>query len=87
MLLNGGTAGGSEESDQLTSDVKLSLFSPTKSQLGSAQKWELPDIGSFSPSFLLGPSDDRFFQLEPDADYNFSLADTEGIADLFDYKI
>lgn len=83
MLLNGGNAGGSEEN----SDIKLSLFSPQKSQLGSAQKWELPDIGSFSPSFLLGPSDDRFFQLEPDADYNFSLADTEGIADLFDYKI
>lgn len=84
MLLNGG---GTEESDQLNSDVKLALFSPQKSQCGSAQKWELPDIGSFSPSFLLGPSDDRFFQLEPDADYNFSLADTEGIADLFDYKI
>lgn len=85
MLLNG----ESEEGDQLgmNSDVKLSLFSPQKSQCGSAQKWELPDIGSFSPSFLLGPSDDRFFQLEPDADYNFSLADTEGIADLFDYKI
>lgn len=84
MLLN-----GAEEGDQLgiNSDVKLSLFSPQKSQCGSAQKWELPDIGSFSPSFLLGPSDDRFFQLEPDADYNFSLADTEGIADLFDYKI
>lgn len=83
MLLNGSSVVNSEENN----DIKLSLFSPQKSQLGSAQKWELPDIGSFSPSFLLGPSDDRFFQLEPDADYNFSLADTEGIADLFDYKI
>lgn len=86
MLLNG-TSATNDEGDQLNNDVKLSLFSPQKSQCGSAQKWELPDIGSFSPSFLLGPSDDRFFQLEPDADYNFSLADTEGIADLFDYKI
>lgn len=83
LLLNeAGAAGTSEESD-----VKLALFSPQKSQCGSAQKWEIPDIGSFSPSFLLGASDDRFFPLEPDADYNFSLADTEGIADLFDYKI
>ena len=86
MLLNG-SANGSEENDQLANDVKLALFSPQKSQYGSAQKWEIPDIGSFSPSFLLGSSDDRFFQLEPDADYNFSLNDTEGIADLFDYKI
>lgn len=88
MLLNGDANGtGSEESDQLANDVKLALFSPLKSQCGSAQKWEIPDIGSFSPSFLLGSSDDRFFQLEPDADYNFSLNDSEGIADLFDYKI
>lgn len=90
MLLNGTTNGNAinnEENDQLANDVKLSLFSPQKSQCGSAQKWEIPDIGSFSPSFLLGSTDDRFFQLEPDADYNFSLADTEGIADLFDYKI
>lgn len=91
MLLNGAVNGsngiGSEDSDQLANDVKLALFSPLKSQCGSAQKWEIPDIGSFSPSFLLGSSDDRFFQLEPDADYNFSLNDSEGIADLFDYKI
>lgn len=89
MLLNGAANDiiGAEESDPLANDVKLALFSPLKSHCGSAQKWEIPDIGSFSPSFLLGSSDDRFFQLEPDADYNFSLNDTEGIADLFDYKI
>lgn len=78
-----------EEADQLEikKDVKLSIFSPQKSQPGSAQKWDIPDIGSFSPSFFLGSSDDRFFPLEPDAEYNFMLSDTEGIADLFDYKI
>ena len=77
----------SEQSSEIKKDVKLSIFSPQKSQCGSAQKWEIPDIGSFSPSFFLGSSDDRFFPLEPDAEYNFLLSDTEGIADLFDYKI
>jgi E2F transcription factor CC-MB domain len=89
MLINEPT----EETDQqqqqmgIKKDVKLSIFSPQKSQCGSAQKWDLPEIESFSPSFFMGPSDDRFFPLEPDAEYNFLLADSEGIADLFDYKI
>ncbi|KAG5670869.1 hypothetical protein PVAND_001102 [Polypedilum vanderplanki] len=75
------------EQSEIKKDVKFSIFSPQKSQCGSAQKWESLDIESFSPSFFLGPSDDRFFPLEPDAEYNFMLSDTEGIADLFDYKI
>lgn len=79
----------SEEPDQLEikKDVKLSIFSPQKSQPGSAQKWDISELGSFSPSFLFGSSDDRFFPLEPEAEYNFMLSDSEGIADLFDYKI
>lgn len=75
------------EQSEIKKDVKLSIFSPQKSQCGSAQKWESLDIDSFSPSFFLGASDDRFFPLEPEAEYNFMLSDTEGIADLFDYKI
>jgi hypothetical protein len=75
------------EQSEIKKDVKLSIFSPQKSQCGSAQKWESLDIESFSPSFFLGHSDDRFFPLEPDAEYNFMLSDSEGIADLFDYKI
>lgn len=87
MLNNDEQTEESEQSSEIKKDVKLSIFSPQKSQCGSAQKWEMPDIGSFSPSFFLGSSDDRFFPLEPDAEYNFLLSDTEGIADLFDYKI
>ncbi|XP_070502858.1 transcription factor E2F5-like [Chironomus tepperi] len=87
MLNNDEPTEESEQSSEIKKDVKLSIFSPQKSQCGSAQKWEMPDIGSFSPSFFLGSSDDRFFPLEPDAEYNFLLSDTEGIADLFDYKI
>jgi hypothetical protein len=77
-----------EEADALDikKDVKLSIFSPQKST-GSAQKWEMPELEHLSPSFFLGASDDRFFPLEPEAEYNFMLSDTEGIADLFDYKI
>jgi hypothetical protein len=85
MLLN--EPSDETEQSEIKKDVKLSIFSPQKSQCGSAQKWESLDIESFSPSFFLGPADDRFFPLEPDAEYNFMLSDSEGIADLFDYKI
>lgn len=88
MLLNEPSTEDNDQSE-IKKDVKLSIFSPQKSsQSGSAQKWEFPEIESFSPNFFLGASDDhRFFPLEPDAEYNFMLSADEGIADLFDYKI
>jgi hypothetical protein len=64
-------------------DVKLSLFSPQKN-------WpEMTEMPSLSPNFPFSHSDDptAFFPLEPEAEYNFMLAETEGIMDLFDYDI
>lgn len=67
----------------LKKDVKLSLFSPQKN-------WtELAEMPNLSPNFPFSHSDDTagFFPLEPETEYNFLLADTEGIMDLFDYNI
>lgn len=64
-------------------DVKMSLFSPQKS-------WQdLSDMANLSPGYSFTHADDStgFFAIEPDAEYNFMLADTEGVMDLFDYKI
>ena len=67
----------------LKKDVKLSLFSPQKN-------WtEMAEMPNLSPNFPFSNPDDTaaFFQLEPEAEYNFLLADSEGIMDLFDYNI
>lgn len=87
MLLNDPTTEEAQPSATtsfgLKTDVKLSLFSPQKN-------WtELAEMPSLSPNFPFSHSDDAagFFPLEPEAEYNFLLADTEGIMDLFDYNI
>lgn len=88
MLLND-PSDETEPSFGINQDVKMSLFSPQKNlQANEASSWtEL--TGNFSPAnYSFSNSDDPvggFFQLEPEAEYNFMLADTEGIADLFDY--
>jgi len=81
------------ESLGIKRDVKLSLFTPQKNLLpppthsnGSETKWELAEMDSFSPSYI-PQSDERFFPLEPEAEYNFLLAESEGVMDLFDYDI
>jgi E2F transcription factor CC-MB domain len=91
MLLNEPSADDLEPAFGVSKDVKLSIFSPQKNlQTNGATSWsEIQDvITNFSPDFSFPNSDDpatSFFQLEPDADYNFQLADSEGIMDLFDY--
>lgn len=87
MLLNDPPADEAQSSTTsfgLKKDVKLSLFSPQKN-------WtELAEMPNLSPNFPFSHSDDAaagFFPLEPEAEYNFLLADTEGIMDLFDYNI
>lgn len=80
----------SEELDTsfgIKKDVKMSLFSPQKS---FQVNWtDLPDMANLSPtsSFTNSYDPTGFFPLEPEAEYNFMLADSEGIMDLFDYKI
>lgn len=89
MLLNDPTDEDPEPpSFGIKKDVKLSLFSPQKHLNGA---WtEIPGMQSFSPTFPFSHSDDPaagFFPLEPEAEYNFLLDESEGIMDLFDYKI
>lgn len=87
MLLNDPSSEELEPSYGIKKDVKLSLFSPQK---GGSWTDTLPDLGGFSPSYPFSHSDDPaggFFPLEPDAGYNFLLAESEGIMDLFDYNI
>lgn len=82
-----------ESSFAVKKDVKFSLFSPQKSfQINGDGSWAdtISGMESFSPGFSFSNSDDPtggFFPLEPDAGYNFLLAESEGIMDLFDYKI
>lgn len=86
---------GDPSSEELASPFKktgkMSLFSPQKSfQANGGSSWsDLPDMANFSPSYSFVHSYDPagFFPIEPDAEYNFMLADSEGIMDLFDYKI
>lgn len=86
MLLNDPSADEAQPSTTssfaLKKDVKLSLFSPQKN-------WtELAEMPNLSPNFPFSHSDDAgFFPLEPEAEYNFLLADSEGIMELFDYNI
>lgn len=82
MLLND-PADDLDHSFGIKKDVKMSLVSPQKSN-----SWT--EVASLSPNFAFLHSDDPtggFFPLEPEADYNFLLADTEGVMDLFDYDI
>jgi E2F transcription factor CC-MB domain len=91
MLLNEPSSDDLEPSYGIKKDVKLSLFSPQKNlqESGTSHWTEIHDaMPNFSPSYTFPHSDDpatSFFPLEPDAEYNFQLADTEGIMDLFDY--
>jgi hypothetical protein len=84
MLLNDPTD-EIESSFGIKKDVKLTLFSPQKNlQVNGTNSWtELPNL---SPNFPYSHSD-GFYPLEPDAEYNFLLADGEGVMDLFDYDI
>lgn len=63
-------------------DVKMTLFSPQK-DLQAISYSEMLDI---SPNFPFSQSD-SFFPLEPEAEYNFLLTESEGVMDLFDYNI
>lgn len=85
MLLNDPSGEDLESSFNIKKDVKLSLFTPQKNlQSHGESVWsELPEL---SPSYSFSHSD-GFFPLEPEAEYNFLLAETEGIMDLFDYNI
>lgn len=79
-----------DEPFDIKKDVKLSLFSPQKNlQENGDGGWT--EMGSFSPTFNFSQSDDPsagiFLPLEPEAEYNFLLEESEGIMDLFDYKI
>lgn len=85
LLLNEPTADDLDPSFGIKKDVKLSLFSPQKNlHANGAGSWtELSDMQNLSPNFPFSQSD-GFFPLEPEAEYNFLLADSEGISDLFD---
>lgn len=91
MLLNDPTDEDLEPpSFGIKKDVKLSLFSPQKNLNGTSAWTDIHEMQSFSPTFSFSHSDDvagGFFPLEPEAEYNFLLDESEGIMDLFDYKI
>lgn len=91
MLVNDPSTDELEPTFGIKKDVKMSLFSPQKNlHTNGASSWMEPsEIGNYSPNYPFSQSDDAagFFPLEPDAGYNFLLAESEGILDLFDYKI
>ncbi|CAO1433193.1 unnamed protein product [Diamesa hyperborea] len=62
--------------------AKSNLFGAFNGVAASTSK-----LGNFSPNYLShNDLDSRFFSLEPDADYNFTLSPSEGVLDLFDFK-
>ncbi|CAO1428569.1 unnamed protein product [Diamesa serratosioi] len=62
--------------------AKSNLFGAFNGAAASTSK-----LGNFSPNYLShNDLDSRFFSLEPDADYNFTLSPSEGVLDLFDFK-
>lgn len=90
MLVNDPSADDQESAFGIKKDVKMSHFSPPKNiQTNGGSSWmEASEMGNFSPTYSFTHSDDPaagFFPLEPDAGYNFLLAENEGIGDLFDY--
>lgn len=81
MLLSEPSQDDLEPSFGIKKDVKLTLFSPQK----NGGSWsEMPDMQNLSPNFPFSHSD-GFLPLEPDAEYNYLLADDEGIMELFDF--
>ncbi len=69
-------------------DVKL--FSPQKlmaasEEAGKCNAFLIPDI-NLSPVYDIPGIDSKLFPWEPLTDYNFTLTDSEGVLDLFDYK-
>lgn len=83
LLLNEPSTDDLEPSFGIKKDVKLSLFSPQKNLNGTNSWTEMSEMPNLSPSFSFSQSD-GFFPLEPEAEYNYLLADSEGISDLFD---
>lgn len=83
LLLNEPSTDDLEPSFGIKKDVKLSLFSPQKNLHGTNSWTELSEMTNLSPGFSFSQSD-GFFPLEPEAEYNYLLADGEGISDLFD---
>lgn len=73
-----------ESSFGIKRDVKLSLFSPQKNHQSNG--WT--EFANLSPTLNFSQSDDPtagfFLPLEPEAEYNFLLEESEGILDLFD---
>lgn len=83
LLLNEPSTDDPEPSFGIKKDVKMSLFSPQKN-LNCTNSWtELSEMPNLSPSFSFSQSD-GFFALEPEAEYNYMLAEDEGISELFD---
>lgn len=73
-------------------DVSLPLFSPQKTlQHSGTGTWSgIPPTGLSPNSFSFTNTDDPisgFYSIEPEVEYDYLLAETEGIMDLFDYHI
>jgi hypothetical protein len=82
----------STSSFNIPKDVSLPLFSPQKTiqYSGTGTLSEIPHNGLSPNSFSFTNIDDPisgFYSIEPEAEYDFLLADSEGILDLFDCNL
>lgn len=82
---NSHTASSNETITDDTTNVNIDV-NPSE-QTSGLRNALMSELGNFSPNYLShNDLDSRFFSLEPDADYNFTLSPSEGVLDLFDFK-
>lgn len=70
---------------KLFSPQKIKPESATEPIIKSGTSFLIPDI-NLSPVYDIPGLDSKLFSWEPLTDYNFTLTDSEGVLDLFDYK-
>jgi hypothetical protein len=83
-----------EPAFNIQKDVKLPFFSPQKTQSNatvSGTSWsDMPTVSGLSPNSFSFTNDDPisgFYPIEPEVEYDYLLAETEGIMDLFDFTM
>lgn len=82
-----------EPAFNIQKDVKLPFFSPQKTHQSEAvpgASWSEIAVSGLSPNSFSFSNDDPisgFYPIEPEVEYDYLLADSEGIMDLFDFPI
>jgi hypothetical protein len=95
LMINDQTSSNSlEPAFNIQKDVKLPFFSPQKTQSNateSATTWtDMPTVSELLPTSFSFTNDDPssgFYSIEPEVEYDYLLAETEGIMDLFDFTM